>query len=74
MFAESPFAAWLAARISAQLATPPSAALVIRLKVSPESQIACVCSQIFTQLASLRVTSVRSVSHLAERCMVRFSA
>ena len=61
-------------RTSAQPARPPSAALVIRLKVSPRESDACVCSEILTQLASLRVTSVRNVSHFAERCMVRLSA
>jgi hypothetical protein len=45
MFAESPFAAWLAARINAQPARPPTAALAIPLTVSPEKDV-CVCARI----------------------------
>ena len=49
----SPLASCVPPRISAQLARPPSAALVIRFKVSPRESDACVCPEILTQLAGL---------------------
>ena len=52
-FAESPLAAWLAPRISAQPASPPSATLIKRLTVSPEKD-ACVSSDSFAQLTRSR--------------------